>query len=287
MYALSWDERMRLKRISLHRTVSLIGLLLLLAVALIPFAWTVSTAFKTKPETFAVPSYWIPKNPTVSAFVSVWKFQPIGRQLLNSIVVSVGTTLITTVMAALAGYGLSRFPFRGERMFLRLILVVQMFPGVLLILPYFIVMRRLGLINTYWALILAYTSFALPLATWSMRGYFASVSSELDQAALVDGCTRLQALIRVVLPVSLPGLSAIMILIFILAWSEYLFALVLTTNQKMHVLTVGLGSMLLQYGIEWNQLMAFGVIAIIPILLLFLFLERFLVAGLTAGAVKE
>ncbi len=254
--------------------------------ALVPICWTISTAFKSKPETFAVPTYWIPKKPTLHAFISVWRSQPIGRQLLNSLVVAITTTVITTLLAALAGYGLSRFPFRGEQMFLRLILVVQMFPGVLLILPYFIVMRRIGLINTYWALILAYTSFTLPLATWSMRGYFASVSTELDQAALVDGCTRLQAMVRVVLPVSLPGLSAVMILIFILAWSEYLFALVLTTDRKMQVLTVGVGSLLLQYGIEWNQLMALGVIAMVPIIILFLFLERFLVAGLTAGAVK-
>jgi ABC-type glycerol-3-phosphate transport system permease component len=274
------------RKISLRRALSLLGLLLLLALALIPIGWTISTAFKSKSEAFAVPTRWIPRRPTVSAFISVWKSQPIGRQLLNSLVVSITTTIVTTAFAALAGYGLSRFPFRGEQMFLRLILVIQMFPGVLLILPYFIVMRWLGLINTYWALILAYTSFALPLATWSLRGYFASVSPELDQAALVDGCTRLQALLRVVLPVSLPGLSAVMILVFILAWSEYLFALVLTTDRKMQVLTVGLGSMLLQYGIEWNELMALGVIAIIPIVGLFLFLERFLVAGLTAGAVK-
>jgi ABC-type glycerol-3-phosphate transport system permease component len=277
---------MRSRRISARRLLSLLGLLALLCLALIPIGWTISTAFKSKAESFAVPTRWIPRQPTVGAFVSVWKSQPIGRQLLNSLVVSIATTLVTTVFAALAGYGLSRFPFRGEQMFLRLILVVQMFPGVLLILPYFIVMRWLGLINTYWALILAYTSFALPLATWSLRGYFASVSSELDQAALVDGCTRLGALVRVVLPVSLPGLSAVMILVFILAWSEYLFALVLTTDRRMQVLTVGLGSMLLQYGIEWNQLMALGVIAIVPIVGLFLFLERFLVSGLTAGAVK-
>lgn len=277
---------MRPRRIYVQKVISVVGLLILLGVALIPIAWSVSTAFKPKSETIAVPTYWIPKKPTLAAFVSVWKSQPIGRQLLNSLVVSVTTTLITTLVASLAGYGLSRFPFRGEQLFLRLILVVQMFPGVLLILPYFILLRRLGLINTYWALIIAYTSFTLPLATWSLRGYFSSVSTELDQAALVDGCTRLQAMIRVVLPVSLPGLSAVMILIFILSWSEYLFALVLTTDRRMQVLTVGLGSLLLQYGIEWNQLMALGVIAIIPIVLLFLFLERFLVAGLTAGAVK-
>lgn len=171
-------------------------------------------------------------------------------------------------------------------MLLRLILVVQMFPGVLLILPYFIVLRRMGLINTYWSLVLAYSSFSLPLATWSLRGYFASVSTELDQAALVDGCTRLQTMIRIVLPVSLPGLSAVMILVFIMTWSEYLFALVLMTDQKMQVITVGLGSLLQQYSIEWNELMALGVVAMAPLVLLFLFLERFLVAGLTAGAVK-
>jgi len=263
-----------------------VGVAALVFFALFPFAWAASTAFKSKAEAFAMPTYWIPRQFTFDNFVSVWKSQPVGRQFANSLLVSVVSTFVATTLAALAGYGVSRFPFRRQGAFLRLILVAQMFPGVLLILPYFMVMRKLGLINSYTALILAYTSFALPLSAWMMRGYFAAIPVELDEAALVDGCTRLQALRRVVLPVSLPGLSATMVFTFMVAWSEYLFALVLTTNRSKQVLTVGLASLLQQYGIEWNQLMALGVIAIIPITLIFLFLERFLVYGMTAGAVK-
>lgn len=270
----------------MQRYLRILCILLLIAFALIPFAWLISTAFKPKTETFAMPTYWIPKQPTLDAFVTVWRTQPIGRQFFNSIVVVVSTTVITVILASLAGYGLSRFPFRGDRIFLRVILLAQMFPSVLLILPYFILMRRLGLINTHLSLILAYMSFTVPMATWFLRGYFASVSKELDEAALVDGCTRLQAIIRVVLPVSTPGLSAVTMLVFISAWGEYTFALVLTTDRRMQVLTVGLGSLIQQYGIEWNQLMALGLITMLPIALLFLVLDRYLVAGLTGGAVK-
>ncbi|WP_324667898.1 carbohydrate ABC transporter permease [Geochorda subterranea] len=255
-------------------------------VSLGPVAWMVSTAFKPKSETFALPTYWLPKSPTLDNFVEAWRTQPIGRQFFNSLIVASSTTGLATALAILAGYGVSRFSFGQRDLFLRLILVGQMFPGVLLVLPYFILMRRLGLINTYWALVLAYTSFALPLATWMMRGYMMAVPRELDDAAMVDGCTRLQSLVRVVLPVAKPGIVATMIYTFMVAWSEYLFALVLTTTKHMQLLTVGVGSLLLQYGIEWNQLMAIGSIAVVPILAIFAFMERYLVAGLTAGAVK-
>lgn len=254
--------------------------------ALGPVAWMVSTAFKPRVETFVLPTSWIPRSPTLDNFAEAWRTQPVGRQFVNSAVVATSTTILATALATLAGYGVSRFSFRRRDLFLRLILVGQMFPGVLLVLPYFILMRRMGLINTYWAMVLAYTSFSLPLATWMMRGYMSAVPRELDDAAMVDGCTRLHSLLRVILPVAKPGIVATMIYTFMVAWSEYLFALVLTTSKYMQVLTVGVGSLLLQYGIQWNQLMAIGSIAVVPILTLFALMERYLVAGLTAGAVK-
>ena len=254
--------------------------------ALFPIAWALSTSLKPQTEIFDIPTTWIPKQITFENFRDVWESQPVGRQFRNSLIVAMATTALATTLATLAAYGLSRFPFRNQGLFLRLVLIGQMFPAVLLILPYFIVMRRLGLINSYAALILAYSSFALPLATWMLRGYFMSVPTELDDAAMVDGSNRLQAMFYVVLPVAVPGIAAAMIFTFMVAWSEYLFALVLTTDRSMQVMTVGIGSLIRQYGIQWNQLMALGIIAIIPIAVVFLFLERFLVTGLTGGAVR-
>jgi multiple sugar transport system permease protein len=271
----------RIRRIGIYVAL---GLLVLFAV--VPFLWTLSTAFKPKIETFAIPTYWIPAKPTLDAFVSVWTEQPVWRQLVNSLIVAIVTCIAATSLATLAGYGVSRFPFKGQLVFLRILLISQMFPGVVLILPYYMMMRSVGLVNTYPALILAYTSFALPLAAWMMRGYMTSVPTDLDDAAMVDGCSRLQALVKVVLPAAMPGVVAVIIITFKLAWAEYLMALVLVSDRSMQVVTVGIASLLLQYGIEWNQLMALGVIALAPIVVLFVILERYLVAGLTAGAVK-
>ncbi len=271
---------------NLKRLVIMVGLAFFLFIALVPFGWMVSTAFKPKQETFEVPTHWIPREPTTNAFREVWGSQNIGRQFLNSLIVTVTTTVISTALGAIAGYGLSRIWFRGRPMFMRMILLFHMFPGILFVLPYFILMRKLGLVNSYLALIFAYTSFTLPLATWLMRGFFDSISVDLDEQAMVDGASRFQAFVHIVLPIALPGLSAVMVLVFVIAWAEYLFALVLTTDPSMYVLTVGLGSLLLQYGIEWNQLMALGLLSIVPIVVLFAFLERYLVTGLTAGAVK-
>jgi len=161
-----------------------------------------------------------------------------------------------------------------------------MFPGVLLVIPYFLLASRLELFNTYPALFIAYTSFALPFSMWMLKGFMDSIPTDLDEAAMIDGCGRLGAFLRVVLPLALPGVAATALFSFLVAWNEFLFAVALTSKPDMYLVTVGIASNIGQFRVQWNDLMASAVLASIPTIVLYVFLERYLVQGLTAGAVK-
>ena len=262
------------------------GMLVALAVTLFPFYWMVNTSLKPQSEVFLSPPTFVSAHWTLAAYLQVWSSRLLGRFFLNSAVVSVGSTLLAMALSALAAYGFSRFRLRWERPLILLLLFTQMLPGTLLIIPYFQLMAALHLINTYLSLILAYVSFALPFSTWMLIGFFRSIPLELDEAAMVDGCGRVGAFWRVILPLSLPGLVAVAIFTFLLAWNAYVFALVLTTDPKMFPLSVGIANMLGEYQVLWNEMMAAAVLATLPVFVLYGFLERYLVQGITAGALK-
>jgi len=253
---------------------------------LFPLCWIVSTSLKTLPETFLTPPSWFPAHFEFANYVRIWTIQSFARYFLNSLIVSSAATGASIILASLAGYGFSRFRFRFSRALMILVLVAQMFPGLVLLIPYFTLASEARLLNTYSVLIIVYTSFALPFCIWLMKGFFDSIPSELDQAALVDGCTHLGAFTRVILPLALPGVVATAIFSFLLAWNEYLFAVVLTSKERMYLVTVGIASTVGQFRIMWNELMAGAVLATIPTIILYAFLERHLVRGLSAGAVK-
>jgi ABC-type glycerol-3-phosphate transport system permease component len=267
-----------------------IGFLIALAglcfFSLFPLAWIALTSVKTLAETFLIPPSWLPSRIAWENYVKIWTIQPFGRYFFNSLLVSLAATLLSIVLASLAGYGFSRFQFRGARVLMVTVLVAQMFPGLVLLIPYFTMARDAGLLNTYSVLVIAYTSFSLPFCIWMMKGFFDGIPRELDQAALVDGCTHLSAFTRVILPLSVPGLVATGIFSFLVAWNEYLFALVLTTKPNMFLVTVGIAFNIGQYRIQWNELMASAVVATIPTIVLYSILERHMVRGLSAGAVK-
>jgi len=278
------NSRQRKKAIDLlHYVLTILACLMVLA----PILWMVSTSFKTAEATASAKITWLPSPPTTEAYKTVWTQRDFFRYMANSLRVSVATTVLAVILAGLAGYGFSRFRFRGHSSLLLSFLITQMFPGAVLIIPYFMVMRNLRLINSPIALILAFTSFALPFSTWMLKGFFDSIPHEIDESALVDGCNRFQVCYRIMLPIAAPGVAATMLFAFILSWNQYLFALVLTTNERMYTLPVGIASLVGEYWIAWNELMAAGVIAIIPSAIAFMFVERYLVEGLTAGAVKE
>jgi multiple sugar transport system permease protein len=262
------------------------GLAMLLAWVFIPFAWMILTSVTPTEDIYRVPLRYLPQKPTLANYSEILAISSFPRQFMNSAIVSVCTAVFSVVLASLAGYGLSRFRFSGARLMETFILITQMFPGVLLVIPYFVIISRVGLFNTYPAMIIAYTSFALPFSTWMLKGFFESIPRELDEAAMVDGCSRFRAFTTVIVPVSMPGIVATIIFSFILAWNEFLFALVLTSSESMYPVTVGIASFVGQWRIAYETMMAASVIATLPTIALYMFLEKYLVQGLTAGAIK-
>lgn len=273
-----------------NRTVRLALTYAILSVAtlcvLIPVAWMLSTALKTDQGIFSTPPRWIPEQISLEAATRVWSLYPFLQYLTNSLVVVVCSTVISVLFSCLAGYGLARFRFPGRGSFLTFLLMSQMFPSIMLLVPYYKIFQTTGLVNTHAALVVTYVSFTIPFCTWMMYGYFRGIPAELDEAAGIDGAGRLQTFARVVMPLAMPGVAAVAIYSFVTAWNEYMFALVLTQSEDMKTLAVGIGQMVGQYRISWNDLMASSLYASVPLVLIFILLQRHLISGLTAGAVK-
>lgn len=283
---LDWSPRLPGEPTLLGRLGQYIALGALTIFCLFPLAWIVVSSLKDLSETFRIPPIWLPHRPTLQNFVTVLTLRSFGRYFVNSLIVSGATTLFSIVLASLAGYGFSRFRFPGARALMVTVLGAQMFPGLVLIIPVFTLASRVHLLNTYSVLILAYTSFSLPFCVWMMKGFFDGIPKELDEAAVIDGCTRMGVFTRVILPLSLPGLVATAIFSFLVAWNEFLFGVVLATRENMYVVTVGIASTIGEFQVRWNELMASAVLATVPTILLYSLLERYLVRGLSAGAIK-
>jgi multiple sugar transport system permease protein len=234
---------------------------------------------------------WVPSRITFAPYADIWSTIPLARYFLNSLLISLGATVISVFVAILAAYAISRYRFSGRGVFSLLVLSTQMFPGILFLLPLFVIYvnleRALGiqLYGSYAGLIITYLTFALPFSIWMLVGYFDSIPRELEQAAMVDGTTALGALFRVLVPVSMPGIVAVAIFAFITAWGEVLFASVLTDDAT-RTLAVGLRNYAIQSNVYWNQLMAAAIVVSIPVVAGFLALQRYLVQGIAAGGVK-
>ena len=257
-----------------------------LVVVVFPFYWMLNTSLKPASEIFVSPPTFASASWSLDAYATVLTQRPVGRYFLNSLAVALGTTLLSVTLAALAAYGFSRFFPGGATPFIVLLLFTKMLPETLLIVPYFRLMSDLGLLNTYAALVLAYSSFALPFSVWMLIGFFRSIPRDIDEAAMIDGANYLQAFWRVILPLARPGLVAVALFTFLIAWNSYVWALVLTTDPSMYVLSVGIANMVGEYRVQWNELMAAAVIAAGPVMILYSLLERHLVNAITAGAVK-
>ncbi len=234
---------------------------------------------------------WVPSSITLAPYADMWSTIPLASYVANSLVVSVTATVLALVVAVFAAYAIARFAFRGRRVFSLVVLSTQMFPGILFLLPLFLifvqVQTRLGvqLTGTYTGLIITYLTFSLPFSIWMLAGYFAALPRELEEAALLDGNGPIGALFRVVLPVARPGIVAVGVFAFVTAWGEVLFASVLT-DRSTRTLAVGLQAYASQTSVLWNQLMAASVVVALPVLVGFLALQRHLVQGLSSGAVK-
>lgn len=254
---------------------------------LTPFLWMIFTSLKTDREAVAIPPTLWPKQPTLEAYIQIliWGNFPIW--FLNSTIISLGTALFSTLIGSFAAYGFSRFGFWGRATLIGVILASQMLPGVLLVGPYFKMLSTVGLYNTYPGLILAFTTITLPFSTWMLKGYIDTVPAELDDAALIDGCSSLNVYLIMILPLIAPGMVATVIFAFLLAWGDLLWVLVLTSGEQMTTVTLGLTRLVTQFRIIWPQLMAGSMVGALPPLILYLLLQNYLVEGLTAGAVKK
>jgi multiple sugar transport system permease protein len=237
-------------------------------------------------EVYAAPPYWIPKNITLANFVLVWSKFELFFYYKSSIIIAVGATLFNTFLTIPAAYAVARLRFVGRRAILYLYLVIQMFSPVIVVISLFRIMVGLHLIDTYISLIIANTVFTIAFTVWMMNGYFSSIPVEIEQAALIDGCNRLQTISRVVIPIAMPGLVASIIYTFIFAWNEFLFGLTFTHAKDKMPLVIALFNYIGRWAIQWELLAASAFLALIPVLILFYTIERRLVTGLAGGAVK-
>lgn len=252
----------------------------------IPMLWMLSVALRENRHVFSIPLKLVPPAITFEAFEAVFSDPDRMRLYLNSYIISIAVTVICVITASLAGYGFSRFRFRGKTTMLAYILLTQMFPLVLLAVPYFLFMSRVGLYDSYLALILANASFALPFCMLMLRDFVGKIPRELDEAALVDGCSTLRAFFTIILPTMSPGLVATAVYAFILSWNEFLFAVVLTNSVNARPLTVGIAMLQGEFRTFWNEIMAMSILGSLPLILAFLLVQKYLLAGFTAGSIK-
>jgi len=257
-----------------------------LAVMLFPFFVMISTALAPNADLFQFPPPWTPSSPRLSNFSDVFSLVPLEQYFFNTIYIAGGAMLLNGAVAIPAGYALARFRFPGRRSFLHLVVAMQMFAPVVLLIAAFQLMNRLGLLNTYWGLILMDATTTLPFAIWMLTGYFTTIPREIEEAAILDKAGRWRRLFDHFVPLGLPGIVTVFVFTFIISWNEFLFALTFVSDDTKRPLTVGLYSFVGRFATQWNYLMAGAALATLPVLALFLLIQRRLVSGLTAGAVK-
>jgi multiple sugar transport system permease protein len=262
-----------------------IPVVFIIMLAMGPFVWMILTSLTPTAQLSASGVSLSPSGWSMDNYFRLLEQTSFLGNMLDSLIIAAGTVVLGLAVSITAAYALSRFRFPGRKLVMLQFLLVNMFPIVLLILPLFILMRKIGLLDTHLALILANSTVAIPFAVWMLRSYIGAIPRSLDEAAMIDGCSRLQALRRVVLPLAMPGIISTGIYIFITAWNEYLYALTLG-GRNVRPVTVAIQTLIGEYQIEWGLLAAGGVVGALPATLLFLLVQRRLIGGLTQGAVK-
>jgi ABC-type glycerol-3-phosphate transport system permease component len=256
-----------------------------IVLALLPFAWALLTSLKLEHQIYAYPPEVIPNPVTLDNYAGEF-VGGLAQGLFNSAFVSFFAVILTVSAASLAAYPLARLRFRGSQLVLFMIIAPMMIPGLVNLVPTYLILAALGLLDTYLGLILLYWVGSLPIAVWILRGFFQTVPRELEEAAVVDGCSRLQVLTRIMLPVSRPALVTVALLAFLQAWNDFIIASIITTSAEMRTAQIFLYANIGDVEVNWGGLMAAALVVSLPVVLLFLFLQRSFISGLTAGAVK-
>lgn len=275
-----------LKRPGMPMPLIIIGSVLLVLVCLFPFWWMGLSSIKTLRELYTIPPIWWPSMPTLDNYKKVLFESNIPRYFVNSVIISLGSTFLALVLAIFASYGFARFNFKGKAALQSFVLVGQLLPTAAIIVPLFITLRVLGLVNTYWGLILVYMIITLPLSVWMLTSYFRAIPVELEEAAIIDGASRIGVLFRITLPLSIPGLVSVLVYAFVTTWNEFIFALVFATDSSVKTLPIGLAEFSTEFNTDWGAVMAASVVMTLPIAIIFLSMQRLFVGGMTAGATK-
>lgn len=273
-------------RIGVGKVVAGVVLGIFIMGTLFPYIWVVLTSIKPYSELFQVPPTWIPEKPTIDNFYNVITNGTFISAFMNSVIVTFGTVALTLPIIIFSAYAFARLEFRGKSIILTGILVSQMVPVAVLLIPLYEVMTALHIIDTRFCLILTNLSFTVPFAVWMLRGYIRTIPKEIEESAKIDGCSRFGILWRIIIPIAAPGLAATVAYVFTMAWQEYMLALSLINSQSKFTLPIKLTSFVGQYGTQWGSLMAASILVALPTLAIFLFLQKFLVAGLCSGSVK-
>jgi multiple sugar transport system permease protein len=275
------------ERTRLLNLMAYVLLIIAIVIMSLPLAWMLTVSVRPNLEVMRIPPAWIPQVFTLEGYQKIFQNSRYLVVFLNTMIISLFVTILSLALGAMAAYALARFNFMGQRTVLMFLIVTQMFPLVLLCIPYFRVFVTLGLYDTRTALIIAYLTFTLPFCILMLRSYFINIPPTMEEAAMVDGCTRVGAILRTLIPISYPAFIGAGLYAFLLAWNEFLFAMVLVESWENRVLTMAIYSLMAEFVTDWNTMMAFSVLASLPLVIAFIFLQKFMVQGMTAGALTS
>ncbi len=262
-------------------------LTIMAAFIVVPVLWMISTAFKTEPQTYYPQPKWLPDPFSLDSFRKFFNTYNFGRMTMNSLIVCLSAMVICVAFACLAGYGVTRFKFKGRKQLMSFLLITQMFPSVMLVVPFYAVLSRYKLVNTLFGLVIVYAATNIAFSTWMIVSYFRTIPLELDEAARVDGASSFRIFWNIILPLIVPGIAAVAMFVLFNGWNEYMYSSVLVSKDNLKTLTVGIISLNSQYQIKWNDLMAASSISSLPLVVLFVSFQKYFIAGMTGGAVKS
>jgi len=260
--------------------------LLFLAFILLPYIWQFLTSIKPLAEISAIPAKWIPSTMNVEYYFNVFQKHPFARYLLNSAVVATITTVVSILIGASASYALARLRFKGKKVILLSILTISMFPTISTVSPLFLILKNMNLLNTYAGLVIPYTTFALPMAIWLLTNFFSQLPKGFEEAATIDGCSRLQTFFRIMLPLIKPATFSVGLLVFINSWNEYIYSLTFMTDDSMRTVPVGIALFPSNYELPWGDMAAASIVVTVPLIVLVLIFQQKIIAGLTSGGIK-